>query len=197
MHRLTAIHALLFTIMLQMTASGGMIQISGSGTWSATTPTTTLTAANATWSFTFEVPDPLSGAINPYGNYISTALNAVYELNGLVVNDAITSITYYSGGGPDGGLFDINFASGVLNLFGDQIYNANLYLIPGEYVASIKDNLGSGSGSVIVGVGVPEPSSIVIGGMGLILVAIPASRHRHLSHNARAAEANAVFRSRT
>jgi MYXO-CTERM domain-containing protein len=160
-------------------ASAGTIAISGSGAWGPHTPSTTLSAPDATWSFTFDVPDPLPGTIDMYGEYTSTVSKSQYLLNGFAVNDTIESLTYYSAGPGPGGLFDINFAHGTLSLFGAQIYDSNLNLIPGVYGATIKDNLGSGQGIVIVGV-VSEPSSMISGGLGLLTVLGLASVRRRL-----------------
>jgi hypothetical protein len=171
MQRMTLLLALALAFMVDPAVAAGTIEITGSGTWGPTAKTTIFTAPSASWSFSFEVPDPLPGTINSYGEYTSTVSNAEYMLNGSLVNDAITSLAYYGGGGPDGGIFDINFASNdVLSLFGAQIYNSNLDLIPGDYVATIRDDKGPSTGQGIVILGVAEPSSSISGGLGLITV---------------------------
>src|ERR1700678_3881656 len=101
--------------MVAPAAGAGTIEITGSGTWAASAKASELTAPGASWSFSLDVPDPLPGTINSYGNYTSPVYDAWYLLAGSLVNDAITSLTYCAGGGADGGLFDIDFASRTHN----------------------------------------------------------------------------------
>ena len=154
-------------------AGASTITISGSGTWDSTISSSTgLSAPNATWSFSFDVPNPLDA------NSTTMVTNASYSLNGSVVSDTITDIQFYDTNSY--GLFDIDFASGdTLALYGAQIYNpTTLAITPGTYAAAIEDNDantyvgapgGEGSGTVTVG-SVPEPSSLVNGGVAVAIL---------------------------
>lgn len=150
-------------------AEAGPITITGSGTWDSSAPTIgDLSAPNATWSFSFTVPDPLP-------NTITSVTNGQYLLNGNPVSETIAQVIFYPTS--NAGLFDIVFSSGdVGSLYGAQIYNSNtLALIPGNYSAGIDiDGSGGppngvGSGTVNVpGVAAPEPSSLLAGCIGAL-----------------------------
>jgi MYXO-CTERM domain-containing protein len=154
---------------MQVGAGAGTIQITGSGTWNADAPTTDYSAPNASWSFSFDVPDPLDA------NPTSMVTNASYLLNGAPIAHTITSVQFYT---PSlQGLFNLNFGYvGFVSLFGPQVIDpSTLGLFPGMYPAMIDVNIqnritGTGTGMVDVGISspVPEPSSIISGGLGLL-----------------------------
>ena len=146
--------------------SADMIDISGSGTWDASAPTTEFSAPNESWSFSFTVPNPLDS------NHTSSVTNGEYALGGSPVSAAITSVEFFSAS--EFGLFDIHFSDGgIVSLYGAQIYDpSTLELYPGTYAATIALNAsnpptGNGTGTVIVS-SVPEPSSLLLCGVGLL-----------------------------
>src|SRR5262249_28476229 len=119
---------------VQVTANGGTITISGSGTWDSTVASSSgLSAPGATWSFSFGVPDPL-------GNQSRTDVtDAWYALNGMPVPDTITSVEFY--GFSAGGLFDMTFASGgTVAFYGAQIEETASGLIPRTYSTCLDDD---------------------------------------------------------
>ena len=150
-------------------AGAGTIQITGSGTWDSSVPTTPLSAPSETWSFSLVVLDP----INADGT--ATVVSSQYFLNGTAVSDAVTGITF----SPDYqyGMFSVMYTSGdYINLYGAQVYdNTSLALLPGTYSANIDINdnayppAGSGAGTVVIAT-VPEPSSLISGAMGLLAI---------------------------
>jgi len=161
----------------QVGANGGTIQITGSGTWGASAPTTVYSAPNESWSFSFDVPDPLDA------NPTSMVTNASYLLDGAPISRTITAVQFYT---PSSlGMFNLNFGYvGFVAVFGPQMYNTtNLNLIPGEYVVTTGVNfqdrvVATGTGNVNVGANsVPEPSSIVSGSLGLLTALGLALRH--------------------
>ena len=157
-----------WALITQSVAHAGTLMVSGSGTWGPDAPTSTYTAPGDTWSFSFDVPNPLDA------NPTSMATNFQYVLNGSPVSTTLSSVEFFAS--PDGGLFDVNFTDGnSLNLYGAQVFStSDLSLIPGVYSANIDINsfvgppAGIGSGTVTI---VPEPSSIVSAGLGLLAVA--------------------------
>jgi MYXO-CTERM domain-containing protein len=170
-------------LIAQTAARAGIVTVSGSGTWGADAPVSIYTAPGESWSFSFELPDPLDA------NPTSTATNFQYFLNGSAVSTTLSSVEFFSPG--DGGLFDLNFADGnSLNLYGDQAFSSpGLSLIPGVYSSNIDINAftgppdGNGSGTVTITSAVPEPSSIVAGGLGLLALAGLAFRNPRRSAN--------------
>ena len=162
----------------QAVANAGMTQITGSGTWGASAPTTVYSAPNESWSFSFDVPDPLDA------NPTSMVTNASYLLDGAPIGRTITSVQFYT---PSSyGMFNLNFGYvGSIQMYGPQVYNpTTLNLIPGPYIVTIGTNyqnriVPTGTGNVNVGkpTPVPEPSSIVSGSLGLLTALGLALRH--------------------
>jgi hypothetical protein len=159
---------------VQVTAHGGTITISGSGTWDSTVASSGgLSAPGATWSFSFDVPDPL---VNKSRTDVT---DAWYALNGTPVPDIIASVEFY--GLSAGGLFDMTFASGgTVAFYGAQIEETASGLIPRTYSTCLDDDharsfvgppYGEGCGIVIVGAAVPEPSTLVSSGIALATLA--------------------------
>jgi len=165
-------------LIAQPTAYGGIVTVSGSGTWGADAPDSIYTAAGVSWSFSFDLPDPLDDTLT------SSATHFQYFLGGSAVSTTLSSVAFFStdlGGG-----FDIDFEDGnSLNLYADQVYSSlGLSLIPGVYTSNIDINAftgpprGSGSGAVTISVVVPEPSSLASGGLAVFSLAGLAIRNR-------------------
>jgi hypothetical protein len=146
------------------TARGEMI--TASGTWGAGTPTTPISAAGDTWSFSFDVMPPITnGGVTPF-------TNAAYSLNGVpVTGETISGVTFFPAA--VFGLFTLDFSGDDhLDLYGAQVFDARLSLIPGNYPAVVDVNsstgqLGVGTGSGTVNIApVPAPPAVVLVGLG-------------------------------
>jgi hypothetical protein len=185
---------------VQAAASGGTITISGSGTWDGTVSSSSgLSAPGATWSFSFDVPDPL---VNKSRTDVT---DAWYALNGTPVHDTIASVEFY--GSSAGGLFDMTFASGgTVAFYGAQIEETANGLIPRTYSTTLDDDharsflgppYGEGRGILIVGSGgpgpptprgssVPEPSTLVGSSIALATLAgLGLARRRRIAARSR------------
>jgi hypothetical protein len=181
---------------VQTAASGGTITISGSGTWDSTVASSGgLSAPGATWSFSFDVPDPL------VNNPTSQVTHASYSLNGTPVPYTITAVDFYSvdfNGRTSGGLFDMHFSNGgIVALYGAQIESTAGSLSPGPFPATIDVDrastfvgppTGEGRGSVnVVVTAVPEPATLVDGGIALACLAgLDLARRRRIAARSRA-----------
>jgi hypothetical protein len=158
-------------LIAQPAAHAGIAAVSGSGTWGPDAPISLYTAPGDSWSFSFDLPDPLDA------NPTSMATDFRYFLDGSAVSTTLSSVEFFPAA--QGGLFDLNFADGnSLNLYGAQAYSSpGLSLRPDVYSANIDINSftgppdGNGSGTVTIASVVPEPSSIVSGGLGLLVMA--------------------------
>ena len=73
-------------------AHATLVEISGSGTWSASTPTTPESAPGESFSYSFDIPNPYTGTAFPpppatqEGLETTQATNLVYDLNGSPVS---------------------------------------------------------------------------------------------------------------
>jgi hypothetical protein len=158
------------------TARGGEVTISGSGSWGPNAPVSAYSAPNASWSFSVDV-------VNPVDGFPTTSIsNAVYDLNGVPVAPAMTSIFFYSAA--EGGGIDLNFAdNNTVSLYtsnGISVIDSNGGFIFGTYNIQIAMNDGdaAGVGSVVIGAAVPEPSTLVSLSAGLLCVSAAGIRSR-------------------
>ena len=149
-------------------ASADPIEIVGSGTWDAGTQTTAYSASDATWSFSFFLPDPI--ASNP----TTQVTDFSYYLNGTLVSTTLPGgVLFYPVS--EGGGFDL-FTDGqsginVLSLFFPEDIGSDLEITPGTYQTEIglNDGLTPGEGTGTITAMTPEPSSIFLLGSALLL----------------------------
>src|SRR5262249_39638410 len=107
---------LALTLIAQPAADAGAVAVSGFGTWGPDAPTSIYTAPGESWSFSFDLPDPLDA------NPASMAAHFQYFLDGSAVTTTLTSVEFFPA--DQGGLFDLNFADGnSLNLYGAPAYS--------------------------------------------------------------------------
>ncbi|MGC8491806.1 MAG: hypothetical protein ACP5SH_08715 [Syntrophobacteraceae bacterium] len=152
-------------------ARADVLEVSGSGMWLSNAPTTAFSAANESWSFSFDVTNPINI------DYTAAVTNFTYTLAGEPVS-GFTSIQFYPD--PVGG-FDLTFGSGdIVNMYGQAVTDLNSppNLVPGTYAYQIDVNSQAvsqtpsvvyGSGTVDVS-SVPEPSSFYLMGCGLLFL---------------------------
>lgn len=130
---------LIVCMLAQTAASGGTVEISGSGTWDSTAPSTALSAAGKTWSFSFDV-----NVTTPIENLTTLSVsNPLYLLNGTpVVSETINTVQFFTTAAF--GLFNLGFSGGSLpdelNFYGVQVFDASGNLAPGTYQAAIDIN---------------------------------------------------------
>lgn len=133
-------------------ARASEVEISGSGTFSGTAPTTAESKAGDTWSFSFDLPNPISG------NPTTQAVNFSYFLDGTPVGVSLTQVQFFSSG--LGGLFDLTLSdTHILSYYGANIETSNTLSL-GTFAATAcpNDAAACGSGSVTVSA-VPLPAS--------------------------------------
>ena len=110
-------------------AEAASVQISASGEWGPLTPTVLpWSTRNASWSFSFDLPNPISR------NPTTQVTNFNYSLNGKEVTDkslfASLKVEFYTF--DEAGMFDLIFQDGdVVSLYGADI-GSSLTIIPGH-----------------------------------------------------------------
>jgi hypothetical protein len=90
-------------------AAAGTVFFSGSGTWGDSAPSTPYSAPDESWSFSFDLPNPI--ASNP----TFQATDFVYDLNGSPVSTPLSSVKFFPVA--NAGLFDLNFLTAASSAF--------------------------------------------------------------------------------
>jgi hypothetical protein len=152
-----------------------MVAVTGSGTWGEGTLASPFSAAGESFSFSFDIADPILGTAFANGLNTVDVTDFSYDLNGKTVQDALSSVSFYDTATL--GLFDLVLANGqVVSAYGADIGSTGT-LDLGKFSATYATNDGAGTGSGVVQVtAVPEPASaaVVLGG----LVCLGAARRR-------------------
>ena len=154
--------------------------ITSSGTWSAGSDTTDLSAPNAPWTLTLTVNSPLTGS--PGANsYSEAVLSGSYAFGTTAAQTTFSGIIFYPTA--SSGEFDLDFANGeTLEVEGAQIYDSNtLALIAGTYPAQSVEaeaSTGIGDSTAAVTVAVPEPSTWALLGLSAVGAGVGAVRRR-------------------
>ena len=168
---------ILCTLLISAQASNADVLVSGNGSWNPYSPTTSYSASNANWVFSFGLPSTL--ASNP-----AQGTNFSYYLNGVLVGQLLNGVTFNNSGG--GGLFSLSVPSDptnsgstplALTFTGGQAYTpgsgSSLIPTPGTYSASLSmSNVNpglppaSGSGTISI-TNVPEPASLPLFMLGV------------------------------
>jgi hypothetical protein len=176
-----AIASTMSLALLAQPRQAAAVEISGSGVWGATTPVSTYSAPNDSFSFSFDLPSPTES------NPSSLITNLTYDLNGVDVASTADAplITFYDTA--NGGLFDLFFqtsgddvsfegaqigsdASGT-DTGGGPVFLTDAIDTP--FLATLDfGSTPTGSGTLSV----PEPGSMLILSAGL--VALRAARRR-------------------
>ncbi|MDR3468413.1 MAG: PEPxxWA-CTERM sorting domain-containing protein [Xanthobacteraceae bacterium] len=159
------------------------VLFSGSGTWDTAVDNynaslgvgTVYSAPNQTWSFSFDLQNPI--ASNP----TFAATNFSFKLNGASVGGALSAVQFYpvsAGGG-----FDLDFANGdVVSLLftADLGSTGNLVVGPTSYSAEIQTFDANGTREHGVGSisAVPEPSTWAMMILGFVGVGFIAYRQK-------------------
>jgi hypothetical protein len=135
--------------------------ITGSGTWNSATDLTDVSAPDATWSLTLELPNPIPN--NPV-----TPISGEYLLNGAPVSPTLLGVQFYDIG--QDGLFDLSFSGVTVAFFGADIGSTGT-ILTGTFTAdmAVDGNSSTGSGTITVTDtgSVPEPASLALLGAGL------------------------------
>jgi hypothetical protein len=154
------------------------VYYTGSGTWDTFAPTTAFSAGGESWSFSFDLANPLSS------NPTSSILDFHYSLNGHLTNLSATSIQFYPSAA--GGMFNLTLSSGDEIGFFNKIgapaidIGSTGHLVTGQWAV---DLLAAGpNGSDVQGAGVvtavPEPSTWAMMILGFAAVGFFAYRRR-------------------
>jgi hypothetical protein len=140
-------------------SAAAVVVVTGSGTWDATAPSSSISAPGATWSFSFLLPDLI--AQNP----TTAASSFSYSLDGIPVAAAPASIQFFAP--VDSGGFDINFVGGAtFSLYTQALLTAqSLTLGSFDVFTGLAGGLPVGSGTVSL---VPEPAGALSLALGLV-----------------------------
>lgn len=161
------------SVFLVTTVASASTTITGNGSWNSNAASTAYSAPNATWSFSFIVPNPVDS------NPTKSISSFVYQLNGRVVAGSPMSIEFFDSDAR--GLFDIDFNDSTLALYGVDIYNQST-LSTGIFSADIEFfgqdvEDATGSGTVAIGA-VPELSTYAYFLLGMVLLISGTSRSK-------------------
>ncbi len=152
-------------VMLALAAGGAnaaQVVIFGSGTFGDFAPSTATTAPNGTWSFSFNLPNPI--ASNP----VYEVTNFSYSLNGTPIAIGLSNLEFFNA--DDRGLFDLNFTDATRIAYIGTDIGSTLTLLLGTFDAiTIVEKIDISSGSVTVAnvSEVSEPASLGILALGL------------------------------
>jgi hypothetical protein len=143
------------TALCAAAANAGEVLVTGSGTWGPLAPTTLVSAPEESFSFSFDLPNPI--ASNP----TIQATDFSYDLAGAPVAVGLDGVVFFPTS--SSGLFDLDLASGdVVSLYGADV-GSSLTLTTGVFPATV-GYAGSppvGEGTVTI-TAVPEPSAWVM-----------------------------------
>ena len=169
---------ILCTLLISAQASEADVLVSGNGTWNPNSPTTSYSAPNTTWVFSFGLPGTLAGNL-------AQGMNFSYYLNGTLVGQLLNGVTFNNSA--SGGLFSLSVPSDptnpasipqTLSFTGAQAYTpgpgGSLIPTPGTYSATLgtinpanpDSPPASGSGTISI-TNVPEPASLPLFMLGV------------------------------
>lgn len=169
--------AALAAIVSVSAAHAATVNVGGTGFFGMDTTPTAESAPGQTFTFSFIVPDPVSGTTE------TNLINPRYSLAANPIGPTITSVTFYDAS--HNGLFDLTFSdNNVLSLYGSSIY-ANGFLQSGFYVAQVAQDGGAviGNGGVSVSVSVsavPLPASAPLFGSAVLALAAAGAAFRRM-----------------
>ena len=169
---------LILSALLPVSVSADMLLVSESGTWGSTVPTSTYTAPNASFSYSFLVDSNPSVSSYETGLGFEAPFSSfTYTLAGNTVATTPVSIGWYSENEPGspynpGGLFNLDFSDAIFVITGAQAYLGpesaptiltGVYPLSGTAYLALSTPLADVpiSGDVVIS-SVPEPSSLLL-----------------------------------
>ena len=181
MRRLLALTSLL-AIASAASAAGSTISVSGSGTFSASTPSSAFSGPSQAWNFSFLVnSNPAVSNVGAGSGFDAAFSNFSYHLNGSPV--AITPTFIHFTSSAVQGMFEICFVStctpasgGGFSFAGQQMYSgaeSSPTILAGSFTSTIFDVfLGTAlypqANVTVPAAGVPEPMTLSLMGAGLL-----------------------------